>query len=290
MNRLRAFAEYAAIRAALASFHLAHAGGALGGLLYRAAVRARVCRENLARAFPEKCEAEREEVVRSLYRRYGRLLVESLDWPKWDAGEWRRRVSLEGKEHLRAASEAGRGVVLLVGHLAAYELGPARLAVDGLRLLSVYQPVHNPFVDRFVRRLRTLGGAEVADRRMGLRKVLRALREGGVVAILADEDAGPGGAFVPFFGHLASTHRGPVELARRTGAAIVSGHVVAEGDGTYRGVFEPPIPPGTDEEVLGEYHRRLEAMIRRYPDQYFWFHRRWKTPPPAPPPREKPPA
>lgn len=256
-------------------------GATLGRVIRRLGVRRRVMEENIARAFPARLRREREAILEGTLAHFGRMMVESRNFLLWSPEEWRARVFIDDWDaYVEPHRRAGRGVVVLVGHFGAYDVGGGRLALDGKEVMSVYQPLHNKRVQRDILAIRSKFGARVADARMGLREVMRFLRERGVVFMLSDEDTGSKGAFVPFFGHLASSHRGPVEVARRTGAAIVTGYVAAHDDGTYRGGFEPEIPMGTDEEVLSAYHRRLEAHVRARPSQYFWLHRRWKTPPP----------
>ncbi len=287
MNPIREAVEYGALRAALGVFSardplgVVSRGALLGRLIRKLGVRERVLQENLARAFPDMPQAARDKILDGPLAHFGRMLVEAWNIPRWTPDEWRARVTIHRWDIVENLRSQGRGVVVLVGHFGAFDVGGGRLSLDGHKVMSVYQPLHNRLVQRDILRIRSLHGGRVADARMGLREVLRFLRDRGVVFMLSDEDTGTKGAFVPFFGHLASSHRGPVEVARRSGAAIVTGFVGAETDGTYLGGFEDEIPVTTDEEVLTEYHRRLEAHIRARPSQYFWLHKRWKTKPPA---------
>ena len=198
-------------------------------------------------------------------------------------------VALEGTEHLRAALAAGRGAIVVSGHLGNWEvMGAAGLGV-GVYPVSVYRPLDNPLLDAWVRSLRGMEGADVVEKKGAMRGMLRALREGRVVAILVDQDPRSHGIFVPFFGVPASTIPSPAELALRTGAAIIPGFALRNGPGfRYRTWFEPPVVARADADHDSEVRRvtallneRLEAAIRRAPEQWLWLHRRWKTRPPG---------
>jgi KDO2-lipid IV(A) lauroyltransferase len=112
------------------------------------------------------------------------------------------------------------------------------------------------------------------------------LREGGSVALVADQDAGRSGAFLDFLGRPASCHLGPVRFAYRTGAAVIMGFCRRTGPGAFRGELHEPIVPDRsrpeEEEIrriLRLYNETLGRLVREHPDQWFWMHRRWKTRP-----------
>lgn len=203
-------------------------------------------------------------------------------------------VAVEGMEHMDAALAAGRGVVLCTAHLGNWE-AVARLARErGWKLTTIYRPLDNPLLDRWVAEYRREHGQEMAPKEGAIRNMLRALRGGGIGALLVDQDARRHGVFVPFFGRPASTIPTPAELALRTGAAIITVWTERTGPGFRHVVrFEPAlsVAPGDhradrDAEVvriMTEINRRLECAVRRAPEQWFWPHRRWKSSPPESP-------
>ncbi len=235
-------------------------------------------------------EREVRRVVRGVFRHLVGIGVEMVRLPRTLA----RRgidavVELEGTEHLRAALDAGRGVLVVSGHLGNWEvMGAAGMGV-GVHPVSVYRPLDNPLLDAWVRSLRGSEGSDVVEKHGAVRGLLKALRAGRCVALLIDQDARGHGVFAPFFGTPASTIPTPAELALRTGAAIIPGFALRTGPGfRYRTWFEPALEVRADAEhdaevlrVTAELNRRLERAVRRAPEQWLWLHRRWKTRPPA---------
>lgn len=257
------------------------AGRVLGGLLYKIGIRRDVVLSNLETAFPEKSVPEREALAKDCFSHFIEVIVDTADLPEWSEQYIRERIAIENKELLEEAFSKGKGVVIATGHIGALEMGPVRLAVDGYTVTSVYQGVRNPYVEDYISRKRSVFGSKVARKGMGLRDAVKALDRGEVVIILGDQDGGKRGAFVPFFGKTASTLKGPADLALRTGAPMITGYLIREKDG-YRMFGTKRIPHSDVETMMAEYNSDLEAVIRRYPDQYFWLHKRWKTQPPNP--------
>lgn len=287
-----AYAEYLAIRGVIEGFSFLRRpsalalGAALGDAVYLSGVRWRVIESNLATAFPGRDEAWRRRVGRECYRHFGRTLVEMARWVRRPLAEAGEIVRVSGIERLRAALARGRGVVVLTAHLGNWEVGPTVARLHGFPFTSVYQRVRNPYLDAAVRQIRTLHAQGLVDRGMGLRGAIRALQRNEMVGMLADQDAGPSGVFVPFFGRPAATMRGPAELAHRTGAAILPMFVLRRDGDMYEVIVEEEIVverAGPREEevrrITLSYTRALEARIREAPEQYFWFHKRWKTSP-----------
>jgi KDO2-lipid IV(A) lauroyltransferase len=251
-------------------------------------VRAKVARANLEIAFPEKTRAERERILAAHYRELGRVFLEYSRLPELThAPPGRVLVDLRGSEHLIAARETGRGAILMSGHFGNFELMGATLTrfhpVD-----VVVRPQSNPEVDRILLDLRAAAGLGAVRADRGVRHVYAALRAGRWVAMLADQDARRQGVFVPFFGRLASTPVGPARLAIALGVPILMGFCVRRPDGRFDLEVEPPLwgdrglGDDAERDLTARHTARLEAWIRRVPEQWFWLHRRWKTAPPSP--------
>ncbi|MBN1826295.1 MAG: lysophospholipid acyltransferase family protein [Candidatus Eisenbacteria bacterium] len=263
-------------------------GAALGAFAWRfVRIRRRVARENLARAFPDLPAREIERIGLAAYRNLGRTFFEFARFGSATQEEVRRIVRFERTDLLDDALAEGRGAILSTGHFGNFDLFGAAVAAAGYPIDVLVQRQSNRAVDERVSRWRARMGARVIVRGPGSRALLRSLRQNRFVAIVADQDARESGVFVDFLGTPASTPRGPAVLAHRTGAPILFGTLKRLPGGTHLARFEGPIRAdrerGEEEEV-----RRITALlaeklgdaIRDAPEQYFWPHRRWKTPPP----------
>jgi KDO2-lipid IV(A) lauroyltransferase len=259
--------------------------GWLAGSVLR--IRRRVVADNLARAFPEASPSWRGRVGAACYRHLGREAVALLRLEGMHAAEVRERCAVSGIEAVRDALAAGRGVLLLTGHLGNWEVGGAGLAARAVPLDVVARRQRNPLFEARLLRMRERLGMRVIYRHEATRAVLRSLREPRAVALVADQNAAVGGIFVDFFGTPAATVRGPGLLAARTDALVATAFVRRlEGPrARYHLDIEPLSFERTGdptEDLLAltrAYHTGLEAAIRAEPAQYFWFHRRWKTRP-----------
>jgi len=291
---LRHSAEYALFRAATAVLLglpegvALRAGAALGwfaGTVLR--IRRGVVSRNLRRAFPDRGASWRRRVARASYAHLGREAVAMLRMAGLDREGVMARTDVEGLEAFRAALAEGRGLVLVTGHLGSWEVGGAALSAREIPVVAVAKPMANRRFDADLIATRERLGMEVVDTGAAPKRVLRALQEGRVVALVADQNAGANGLFVPFFGEVASTHRGPALFAVRSGAPVFVGTCVALPGGRhrYRVVLERVHAPDTGDAErdvlrLTEAHTALlEEAVRRAPEQYFWQHKRWKTRP-----------
>jgi KDO2-lipid IV(A) lauroyltransferase len=275
---LRVLASLLPRRVALSAFA---AIGAAVGRLDRAA--ARRSRAHLATAFGhETPAAERERILRGMFRALGRNLVDLLRTRPLG----RDAVRLEGLEHLERAFRRGRGVVALSGHLGNWEILGAVLAARGYPLRVIAARLFDPRSDRLLNEWRSEHGVRVHDRDAGLAPLLAALRRAEVVGALVDQDAPGRGIVADFFGRPARTAIAPFVLARRTGAALVPAFVHLDAEGRHRIVLRPEIVPAENlrgasrlRDLVRRWNAVLEAEIRAHPEQWVWFHRRWKSQP-----------
>jgi KDO2-lipid IV(A) lauroyltransferase len=199
-----------------------------------------------------------------------------------------KRTTVVGLDAMRAALTKGNGVVLVSGHLGNHEIGAAALAARGIPLDGVAQRQANPLFDASLIAARERLGFHVIDRRHATRLGLKSLRRGHVLAFVADQNAGRAGIFVPFFGRLASTHRGAALFAVKAEAPLFLGTSLRKDNG-----YEVRLHPievsregDLDDVVYRLTHaftQRLEAVVRSAPEQYLWLHRRWRTRPPEEP-------
>jgi len=263
-------------------------GAGLGRFAFRWwPIRKRVVLDNLTAAFGhEKTAGEIEDLARRFYEHLGATLLEFSGLDRLGPGGLDRWAEIEGREHLDAVVAEGRGALLVSGHYGNWELMGAAVAAQGPPLRFLVKTQANRAVDRLQNTIRRRAGIGIIRTDASLREMVRTLREGGFIGLLGDQDAGGGGLFLEFLGRPASVFRGTAQLAYRLRCPILMGFALREADGRHRVLLTPPLSadPAWDEETavreLTRIHtQRLEAMIRRRPELYFWVHRRWKTQP-----------
>jgi len=248
----------------------------------------RVGMRNLTMALPEVGEDERRRILRGVYRHLGWQLVEFCRMTRYTAentGDWLRT---EGLENYLAAQARGKGVLVITGHLGAWELSSFYHSLMGYPMGMVIRRLDNRRLDAFVNGIRCMHGNHVLHKDDFGRGLLTAMHTGQTVGILMDTNmTPPQGAFVKFFGIEACTATGLAHVARKTGAAVLPGFMFWEpGEGRYVLHFGPEVKiPHTgkvaDDILVGTQlcTQAIESWIRRYPDQWLWIHRRWKTRP-----------
>ncbi|MFZ0271357.1 MAG: lysophospholipid acyltransferase family protein [Acidobacteriaceae bacterium] len=243
---------------------------------------------NLELAYPEKTAAERTRILRGVYRNLGLQLGEFCTMRRYTRENTRDLFRYEGLEHYLAARERGRGVLIVTGHLGAWELSSFWHSLMGHPMTMVIRRLDNPRVDRMVNDIRCLHGNHVVHKDDFARGLLSAMKRGETVGILMDTNmTPPQGLFVPFFGVAACTASGLARVAQRTGATVLPGFLVWEAsEGKYVLHFSREIPlteSGDDErdalENTARFTAAIEGFVRRYPNQWLWVHRRWKTRP-----------
>jgi KDO2-lipid IV(A) lauroyltransferase len=248
----------------------------------------RHARVNLRLAFPALDEHTRDKIARGTFRNLGRALGEVTQFPKLKRANIESIVVYEGLDNYRNAVAQGRGVILLTGHIGAWELSVFAHSIYGYPMSFLARRVDNPLVERLAETNRARFGNHSIDKKGSLREVLKTLKTGGVVGILADlNSAREEGVFVEFFGQPACTTAGVATLALRTGAVVLPGYILwDEANKIHRLCFEPPVETintgNPKDDVVtntARYTKVLEAVIRRYPEQWLWIHRRWKTRP-----------
>lgn len=266
-----------------------HMGAALGAVAWRAVPRLRqVGLRNLELAFPEWPKERRAAVLRRLYRNLGWQMAEFCQMPKYTRESTRHWIRYEGLEHYLAARERGQGVLIVTGHLGAWELSSYWHSLMGYPMSMVIRRLDNARVDALVNGIRCLHGNKVLHKDDFARGLIGAMRKGETVGILMDTNmTPPQGVFVPYFGRAACTASGLARVARKTGAAVLPGFLLwEEAEGRYVLHFGPEMEvakDGQDEDDAitntARFTAAIEDYARRYPDQWLWVHRRWKTRP-----------
>jgi KDO2-lipid IV(A) lauroyltransferase len=263
--------------------------GGLAWTVYRGMGRLRrVGLRNLQLARPELSAEDCDRILRGVYRHLGWQLVEFCRMPRYTAKNTQGWIRTEGLEHYTAAQARGKGVLVLTGHLGAWELSSFYHSLMGYPMGMVIRRLDNRRLDDFVNGIRCLHGNRVLPKDDFARCLLTAMRAGDTVGILMDTNmTPPQGVFVNFFGRPACTASGLARVALKTGAAVLPGFLLWEPDERqYVLHFGPELvfahTGNAEADILAatqQCNDVLEAWIRRYPDQWLWIHRRWKTRP-----------
>jgi KDO2-lipid IV(A) lauroyltransferase len=266
-------------------------GEALAGIAYLVAVRhRRIGMTNLELAFPERSVAERRRILRASMLNLGRTVVELLYLPKLSDEDLRGMVRFEDEQRWREAIAAERdtGAMILSGHFGNWELCVYAHGRRGHPITMVHRTLANPHIDRWFNDLRAGAGTTLLRKSRAAVGALRAVRTGGLLVLPFDQNSVRNlGVFVPFFGVPASTNAGLALIALRTGAPVVPVFLVREGRSARHVVHVLPFlyaerTGNLEVDVVRNTERFsqvFEDMVRRYPEQWLWVHRRWKTRP-----------
>jgi Kdo2-lipid IVA lauroyltransferase/acyltransferase len=266
----------------------------IGMFMYVAHRRLRsVGLRNLDLAFPEKSRKEKLRILRRLFHGLGRQLAEFTLFPRYTRDKVSEVAIYDGFQNFAEARARGTGVLFLTAHFGGWEIGSFAHSLNGHPMNIVVRPLDNPYVDAMVDRYRTLHGNRTFGKQDFARGLLSAMKRGEVVGILMDTNmTPPQGAFVDFFGVPACTATGVARVALHTGAAVLPAFTVWDRQmGKYKIRFDPAlqlVSTGDDEaDAIANtalFNKVIENYAKRYPEQWLWVHRRWKTRPPGEPP------
>ena len=290
--------EYVAIRGVVSLLKLlpfrsaSDFGGMLGVLAYRLGIRAMVVEAQIRFAFPELSSADVRRIARESYDNLGRTSIEAAMMEKCLRTEMIDLFEqIDGWEHVEAALAPGRGALLVTGHLGNWEVGGACIAAKGTRVDAIARHMSNRLFEKYLTDVREQNGLRVIFDDQAVRQIPRSLRENRIVGSLVDQGVqGLASAFVPFFGRMAKTPRGPAVFMQRLNVPMVFAVAVRLASGKYRLIIEPVAPIATGDReadataVVAGFTARLEHWVRQFPGQYFWQHRRWKYQPDGAPP------
>lgn len=248
---------------------------------------------NLEMVFPEKSVAERRRILRGVFTSLGRQLAELCQFPRYTPENIDEVVVYDGLENYERAYAEGKGVLFLTAHFGGWELSAFAHSLHGHWLHIVMRPMDNEYLDRLLQQYRTMHGNKTVNKDDFVRGLLAAMKAGETVGILMDTNmTPPQGIFVHFFGIPACTASGLARIALRTGAAVVPGFTIWDTAlQKYRLRFDPAlelIRTGHLEADIAAntemFTKVIEGYVRKYPDQWLWVHRRWKTRPEGQPP------
>ena len=300
-SRLQIGLEYLAVRMIFGTLGLMPRGMArlVSHAISRAAYHAlgslrRTGLRNLEIAFPEMGRRDRARILKGSFESLGRVMAETSQFMKTTPAEIERIFELQldddSRELYRINREEGRGVLITTGHLGNWEMLVFGFAAIHEPISYLARPIDNPLIEEMTLRIRTRFGNRPINKTNSAMTAVKILREGGILGALSDVNAHPKeGVFVPFFGVEACTISGPAVMAMRSGALIFPAFCVWDKElGKYRFVRGDIIEPSDTGDrkadvaaTTAAYTAEIEKLIRQYPDQWLWIHKRWKTRPPG---------
>ena len=291
-DRLRYWAEAAPFFLFMGLFRLLgiDAASALGGFIgrhvfYRITPVTDRARENLRASYPKMTQAEIEKIIREMCDNLGRTVAEYPHLDKLKLDGTNPRLEIEGKEIADAEIARGKGVMFISGHFANWEAMPVMATRLGYEGGLVYRPPNNPYVDRFISRMRASAGPQIQIGKgaQGTRKIFTMLRRGLCILLLVDQKTEQGVA-APFFGREAMTTPAPAALALKLGSTLLPASNERLKGARFRMTVHPPIqftPTGNHDadvqSLTAKINEAMEACVRARPSQWLWIHRRWKT-------------
>jgi len=249
----------------------------------------KIALDSLTIAFvKEKSRQEIEQIAKDCFTfmaKAGLEILFLLDRPEL----MRKCVEIVGEENLKAALARGQGVILVSAHFGNFPLMLAKLSLEGYKTAGIMRYMRDERAEKFFTRQRTKVGLKTIysqPRKVCVEETIKTLRNNELVFIPLDQNFGGGGVFVDFFGRKAATAIGPVVFALRTKAAILPCFMVRQKDDTHHLVFEPPLDLETGKDYqdtltlnIQKLTTIIESYIRRYPAEWGWIHRRWKSKP-----------
>jgi KDO2-lipid IV(A) lauroyltransferase len=301
-SKLADFAVYLVVRVVVCflqalSFRAAcQVAGVLAWLVYYLDRRHRlVALDNLQHAFGEGDAAQRDQMVRAIYRHFCTMLMEIIHMPrKLHTQNWKQHVTILNPQPILDVFLSDRPVLVVSGHFGNWELGGYAFSLLGFRTHAIARPLDNPHVDAFLRRFRESTGQKVLNKDGDFDKMQQVLASRGILLTLGDQDAGRKGQFVDFFSRPASTHKAValfaleynVPMVVLTGTRVSPSAAGRSDSWHYEGEVADIIYPEEYKDrpdavpaLTQRFTTALERMIRRHPEQYFWLHRRWKNQP-----------
>ncbi len=256
------------------------------GMYYLDFEHRKVAIQNLHIAFgQERSEGEIRSIAKKNFQNLGMMTIEFFRIPKMDVKTFKKRVKIEGLEEALRLLEKGKGALLLLSHFGNWELMGLMSKVIGNPIMVIAKPLKkNQRLDQFLTKIRNVAGLEVVSSIKASRKVIRALSQNRVVGILIDQRAKRSeGIWAEFFGRKAPTTPSLAVLAMKTDAPVLPVFMIRNGFQKHRLLIKEPLELIRTGDIKKDveantqlFNDTLESMVRQYPDQWFWVHRRWE--------------
>ena len=248
--------------------------------------RKSVAYENIRASFEsDLTETDARKLLRKVYMHFGQMLFEVPHVLRINSRNFNRYMTIQGEENLRRAWKKEKGILFLTAHLGNWELMSAVGSLYFGNTTLVPRRSDSAAVDRVINELRTRFGAEIILAQGAMRALIKALKRNMMLGIFLDQNVDwYEGVFIPFFGRWACTNKGLALMARKTGAPVVPVFTVRESNGRHRMIFEKEIELRKTKDKIRDvedntalFTQVIERYVRKHPDQWLWFHRRWKT-------------
>jgi Kdo2-lipid IVA lauroyltransferase/acyltransferase len=242
---------------------------------------------NLQRSFPEKDKKEILRIAKGVYRHFALVAAEFFDLPAINRENIHQCVKVEGLENYYSAIAQGKGLLTIIAHFGNWELMTFALPIYLKAVDIVYRPLDNRILDNMVEYVRTMQGNSLIPKGGSGKKIMELLKENHLIGILSDQNVDTyEGVFVDFFGRPACTGVGLAVMAMRSGAPVIPLFMVRQQSGKYKLIVKPAIEAVCTDDYQADirvntqrFTKIVEEIIREYPEQWFWFHQRWKTKP-----------
>ncbi|KUG21623.1 lipid a biosynthesis lauroyl acyltransferase [hydrocarbon metagenome] len=242
---------------------------------------------NLMRSFPEKDLKEIIKIAKGVYRHFATVAAEFFDMPYVTKETIHKWAEVEGLENYKAAIAKGKGILSIVAHFGNWEILPFGVPIYARTINIVYRPLDNPVIDNMVEYVRTMMGNTLIPKGGSGKRILELLKENQIVGLLSDQNVDlQEGVFVDFFGRPACTGKGLAVMAMRSGAPVIALFPARQKSGKYKAVITPAIEAVSTGDYQADiltntqrFTKVIEDIVREYPEQWFWFHQRWKTKP-----------
>ena len=256
--------------------------------------RKRVALGNLRASFPEKSPEELFDILKRTYLNFALISVEFLRQEKLKERGAADKTHVIGIEHLEKQKKKKKGALIITAHTGNWELLGGAIAQGGIPAIAIADHMHNRYSDKLFHRLRRAVSQELYYTSDSATGFLKELERGKQLGILIDQDAGKKGVFIDFFDRKASMHKGAAYFALRAKAPLFTVFSHRLDDGTYEAVVEPleikhegKVSEEKIKRISQEIASRLEEHIIKYPEQWLWFHKRWKTRPAGEPEKKR---
>ena len=270
-------------------FSFIHRMGEVGGVLAYQLVKRRynIGISNLRIAFPDKSDKELERILLSCWQNIGKDVLETVKYCTLSTEQKRKQIVIKGKEYLELAMSKQKGVIALSAHFGCFPVLCQRLAAEGYPVATIYRKMHNDVLAPLVPALQRQAGIEpIRDlpRHRCVASSLRWLKRGGILFLQIDQNPSrKAGVPVDFFGKKVPTFRGPVTFAMRTAAEIVPMFILRGKENRHQIVVHEPyklkLTGNNEKDIplnLENLSKTTEQYIRRYPDHWWWIHRRFR--------------
>ncbi|MGI6076404.1 MAG: lysophospholipid acyltransferase family protein [Pyramidobacter sp.] len=264
--------------------------GLLRAVFAAVPVRRKLVLDALKASFPEKDHRWRKATLRGIYRHFSWMIVEFLAAVNNPSLVSAMVVQVEGRDVVDTLKAEKKGCFILTGHFSNWEICGAWMPQNGYPMMPAVRDSDDPDFAELIEGYRnSLGEKTLRKGAMNVRRMVRLARSGNMVALLADQDAGPDAVPVTFLSRRTTMVEGPAALSLMAGVPLITIYALRLAPFKYKIVIKPPLATGLEgrsSEHIAELTRcaneELNRMVLQAPEQWFWFHRRWKTDPDHP--------